>query len=298
MASNEVEVIITAREESIGAFSVRRTLPSVRRRMVGPFTFLDHMGPVSGSGSGLDVLPHPHIGLATLTYLFEGEVVHRDTLGNTQRIRPREVNWMVAGRGIAHSERSPFESKRMHGIQAWIALPEEHEEDPPEFTHLDEPDLPLLTDTGVDAQLLSGSAYGLTNRARSFSPHFYVAARVEDGARIALPQEHQERAIYVATGAVTFANERYTAGQLIVAAPQSEAVLTSDGPSQVMLLGGEPLGRRFMWWNFVSSRKERIEQAKEDWRSGRIALPPDDDREFVPLPPDLRPRKPEPEPMS
>ena len=296
MEANEIEVIIAAREENIGAFSVRRSLPSVRRRMVGPFTFLDHMGPISGVP--MNVLPHPHIGIATLTYLFEGEVVHRDSLGNTQPIRPREVNWMVSGRGIAHSERTAApEATSMHGIQAWVALPEENEETEPGFTHLGTAELPLLSESGVEARLLSGAAYGAVSPAPSFSPHFYVAARMARGARMALPREHAERAVYVASGAVSFGGQSYGAANLIVANAGGEPTLTADEESEVLLLGGEPLGHRFMWWNFVSSRKERIEEAKADWLAGRIPLPPDDDREFVPLPPDRR-KKPQPEPMS
>lgn len=291
--ASQLEVLIPAREESIGTFSVRRTLPSAKRRAVGPFVFLDHMGPASAR---MNVLPHPHIGLATLTYLFAGEVLHRDSLGNTQAIRPQEVNWMVAGRGIAHSERSEAErADTMHGIQAWVALPEENEETDPGFSHFE--DLPRLEDGGVHAQLLSGAAYGLTSAAPSFSPHFYVAARLARGARIALPRQHRERAAYIATGTIRFDGASYDAGQLLVAASGGEPVLTAESDADVLLLGGEPLGKRFMWWNFVSSRKERIEAAKEDWLAGRIALPTDDDREFVPLPPDLRP-KPQPEPMS
>lgn len=293
---NEVDVIVTAREESIGTFSVRRSLPSVKRRMVGPFTFLDHMGPATVP---MNVLPHPHIGIATLTYLFDGEVLHRDSLGNTQAIRPREVNWMVSGRGIAHSERTETaQIAKLHGIQAWIALPQESEETDPGFTHLDTNELPLIEERGVDARLLSGSAYGLTSPAPSFSPHFYVAARLAKGARIALPREHPERAAYIATGAIHFDGNTYNAGQLIVAASGGEPTLLADIDADVLLLGGEPLGHRFMWWNFVSSRKERIEEAKADWLAQRIPLPPDDDREFVPLPPDLRPKPPQPEPMS
>ena len=286
-------MIVTAREESIGTFSVRRSLPSVKRRMVGPFTFLDHMGPTTAR---MSVLPHPHIGLATLTYLFEGEVFHRDSLGNAQSIRPREVNWMIAGSGIAHSERAA-DVRMMHGIQAWLALPEENEETEPGFTHLDANELPLVADNGVEARLLSGSAYGLASPAPSFSPHFYVAARLQRGATIALPREHRERAVYIASGAIDFGGNSFDAGQLIVASPGGEPVASARTDAEVLLLGGEPLGHRFMWWNFVSSRKERIEQAKADWVAGRIALPPGDDREFVPLPPDLRP-KPQPEPMS
>ena len=263
--------------------------------MVGPFTFLDHMGPASAR---MNVLPHPHIGIATLTYLFDGEVLHRDSLGNTQAIRPQEVNWMVSGRGIAHSERTEAEQVDViHGIQAWVALPEENEETDPGFSHFDAGELPLLEDRGIDARLLSGSAYGLVSPAPSFSPHFYVAVRLDRGARIALPREHSERAVYIAEGTVQFANETYEAGQLIVASAGGEPVLLADSDASLLLLGGEPIGHRFMWWNFVSSRKERIEQAKEDWLAQRIPLPPDDNRELVPLPPDLRP-KPKPEPMS
>lgn len=292
---SEVDVIIPPRVETIGKFSVRRTLPSVRRRMVGPFTFLDHMGPTSASDDPLNVLPHPHIGIATLTYLFAGEAVHRDTLGNTQAIRPREVNWMVAGSGIAHSERT--ELRVMHGVQAWIALPAEHEEVDPQFSHFAEAELPLLSERGVEARLVSGAAYGAVCPVHAFSPHFYVAARVGGGGRMALPREHAERAVYVATGRVEFAGQAYEPGHLIVASAGGEPVVTALADSDVLLLGGEPVGHRFMWWNFVSSRKERIEEAKEDWRAGRIALPPDDRDEFVPLPPDLRP-PPKAEPMS
>ena len=289
----DVEVII-AREESIGAFSVRRSLPSVKRRMVGPFTFLDHMGPTT---TALTVLPHPHIGIATLTYLFAGEVVHRDTLGNTQPIRPCEVNWMVSGRGIAHSERAASAPQQLHGVQAWIALPEEHEETQPGFTHLDTADLPLVSDNGVEARLLSGSAYGVKSSAPSFSPHFYVAARLKAGSRMAFPREHEERAAYIARGRVSIDNVSHADGALLVVAKGGEPVVTAETDCDLLLLGGEPLGHRYMWWNFVSSRRERIDAAKADWAAGRISLPPDDHEEFVPLPPDRKP-KPKPEPMS
>lgn len=264
--------------------------------MVGPFTFLDHLGPVSDQR--LTVLPHPHIGLATLTYLFEGEVVHRDTLGNTQAIRPREVNWMVAGRGIAHSERAT-DATRMHMVQAWIALPEEAEEVDPGFTHLDEPELPSFEDGGARAQLLSGEAYGLASSAPSYSRHFYVAVRLAPGATMALPSTYSERAAYVARGKVRAAESSHDDGRLVVFGAHHDAVVEAVEDSDVLFLGGEPIGKRFMWWNFVSSRRERIDRAKEDWKAGRIALPPDDDREFVPLPHDSWPKpKPEPEPMS
>ena len=279
--------VITARPESVGGFSVRRSLPAARRRMVGPFTFLDHMGPASVR---MDVLPHPHIGISTLTYLFTGHVVHRDSLGNTQSIVPGEANWMVSGRGIAHSERA--QSDDLHGIQAWLALPESDEETPPSFTHSDAHELPLIHEHDFDARLISGSAFGLTSPARAFSPHFYLDVRLRAGARVELPRDHEERATYVVDGRL----REGEAGQLVVF-ESGDAVITAEEDSMVMLLGGAPLGHRFMWWNFVSSRRERIEEAKADWEAGRIALPPDDREQWIPLPPDRRP-KPEPEPMS
>ena len=294
--SSEIDVIITAREARIEQFSVRRSLPTARRRMVGPFTFLDHIGPTDADETRLTVLPHPHIGLATLTYLFEGELIHRDSLGNTQAIRPREVNWMVAGRGIAHSERAPSFAG-MHAVQAWVALPSEREEIEPSFVHADERDLPAVDEPGVSAQLLAGSAYGLTSQVPACSPLFYLAARMSSGASLPMPREHHERAAYIARGSVEHAGQSYTEGRLIVFAAGGEPVLKATSDADVLLLGGEPVGRRYMWWNFVSSRKERIDQAKADWAAGRIPLPPDDDREFVPLPDDSWP-KPQPEPMS
>jgi redox-sensitive bicupin YhaK (pirin superfamily) len=272
--------LIPSRRESIGTFSVRRSLPTARRRMVGPFTFLDHMGPAA---QGLDVAPHPHIGIATLTYLFEGEVVHHDSLGSTQPIRPGEANWMTAGRGIAHSERTGKPGP-LHGIQAWLALPAEDEEVLPSFHHYE--DLPTFDDDGVAGRLISGTAFGLVSPSRAFSPHFYVDVRLRAGASIDLPREHEERAAYIVSGSVS----SYGEGNLLVGADS----LTADTDATVMLLGGTPVGKRFMWWNFVSSRKERIEQAKADWAAGRIPLPPDDADESIPLPPDLRPQKPEP----
>lgn len=295
---SEVDIVIEPREANIGSFSVRRTLPSARRRMVGPFTFLDHIGPVSAARGRLDVLPHPHIGIATLTYILEGELVHRDTLGSTQTLRPREVNWMTSGRGIAHSEREPAASDgNLDAVQAWVALPVEAEEVEPSFFHADERDLPQFTDSGVLGQLLAGEAYGLRSSVRSHSPLFYAGVRLSRGASVPLPREHVERAAYVARGVVGHRGRSHEAGRLLVFDAGGEPSLHAVTDAEVLLLGGEPVGRRFIWWNFVSSRRERIDEAKADWSAGRITLPPDDKEEFVPLPHDSWP-KPEPEPMS
>lgn len=285
-----IETVITARDEDIGGFAVRRSLPRAGRRMVGPFTFLDHMGPTDVA---LDVPPHPHIGIATLTYLFEGALIHRDSLGSTQTIIPGEANWMISGRGIAHSERMPpGPHLRMHGVQAWLALPVAAEEVEPSFTHCSAAALPLVGET---MRLISGEAYGVRSPAPSYSPHFYVDARLVAGASLPLPPDHEERAAYVVSGSVEVSGTRYVAGQLLVFAPGGSPALTATQASIVMLLGGANIGPRHMWWNFVSSRKERIEQAKADWAAGRIALPPDDRDEFVPLPGG---REAKPEPMS
>jgi redox-sensitive bicupin YhaK (pirin superfamily) len=300
MSGGDVEVIINSRDARIDTFSVRRTLPTARRRMVGPFTFLDHMGPVTPAEGRVNVLPHPHIGLATLTYIFEGELLHRDSLGNTQAIRPREVNWMVAGRGIAHSERAPLDPSflRMNSVQAWVALPVEAEEAEPSFVHAGEHDLPAFLDRGFTAQLLAGSAYGLSSAVPAYSPLFYVAARIAAGASMPLPDGYAERAAYVVSGSIEHGGHTFTEAQLVVFTAGRQPVISARVETQVLLLGGEPVGRRYMWWNFVSSRKERIDEAKADWAEGRIALPPDDNQEFVPLPHDRWPLPPEPEPMS
>jgi len=294
---SHVDIIVTGRSARVGTISVRRTLPTVRRRMVGPFTFLDHIGPVAADEGRVDVPPHPHIGLATLTYIFEGQLLHRDSLGNAQAIRPREVNWMVAGRGISHSERGPAVSPRMHAVQAWVALPAEAEEVEPSFLHAGESALPLLTDNGVAAQLLAGSAYGLESAVTSYSPMFYVGTRLDRGASLPLPREYPERAAYVARGAIEESGQAYGVGQLVVFKAGGEPVLTATADAELLLLGGEPVGPRYMWWNFVSSRRERIDQAKADWAAGRIPLPTGDAEEFVPLPHDSWPL-PQPEPMS
>jgi redox-sensitive bicupin YhaK (pirin superfamily) len=283
-------VIEGTRKDLGGGLEVSRVLPFVRRRMVGPFTFLDHMGPADfRPGEGIDVRPHPHIGLATVTYLFDGEIHHRDNLGVSQKIRPGEVNWMTAGSGIVHSERTDPSLRSsgglMHGMQAWVALPQEDEEVDPAFSHYAAGELAELRDGGVWARLIAGSAYGLRNGVRVFSPMFYLHAELAAGAALAMPVEHDERAAYVVSGSVTHDGARHPAGRLLVFAPGGEPVVRAEGaPARLMLLGGANIGPRFIWWNLVSSRRERIEQAKADWQAGRMALPPDDNREFIPLP--------------
>jgi hypothetical protein len=266
--------------------------------MVGPFIFLDHMGPAAfRSGEGIDVRPHPHIGLSTVTYLFDGEIHHHDNLGFSQKIKPGEVNWMTAGSGIVHSERTDPSLRSagglMHGMQAWVALPREDEETSPAFAHHGVEALPELSDRGVWARLIAGTAYGLGNQVRTFSPLFYLHAELEGGVGIAMPADHAERAAYVVSGTVEHDGVRYQAGRLLVFTAGGEPVVTAvDGPARLMLLGGANIGQRFIWWNLVSSRQERIEQAKADWKSGRMALPQDDNGEFIPLPDDPPPSDP------
>jgi redox-sensitive bicupin YhaK (pirin superfamily) len=285
-------VIEGTRKDLGGGLEVGRVLPFARRRMVGPFVFLDHMGPADFSpGGGIDVRPHPHIGLATVTYLFDGEIHHRDSLGVSQKIRPGEVNWMTAGSGIVHSERTDPSLRSsgglMHGMQAWVALPHEDEEVDPAFAHHGADALPELSEPGVWARLIAGSAYGLRNTVRTFSPLFYLHVELAPGASIAMPADHAERAAYIVSGSVVHDGARHDAGNMLVFANGGEPVVTADaGPARLMLLGGAAIGPRFIWWNLVSSRRERIEQAKADWKAGRMALPPDDNREFIPLPED------------
>jgi len=285
-----IERVIEQQRRSLGGFEVGRVLPQARRRMVGPFVFFDHMGPVDfepGIPRSVDVRPHPHIGLSTVTYLFEGEIMHRDSVGSEQAIRPGEVNWMMAGRGITHSERferARREGGRMHGIQAWVALPEADEESEPSFAHCGADRLPLLDGKGWSGRLVAGEAFGLRSPVRTHSPMFYVHAELEPGARIELPHDCPERAVYVATGAVQVGGDAHGAGRMLVLAAGVAAPLEANEPTVLMLLGGEPLGPRYLEWNFVASSRERIEQAKADWRAGRMKLPDLDDGEFIPLP--------------
>lgn len=293
-AASIVETVIETRaRDLVDGFKVRRALPSRQRRMVGPFIFLDQMGPeILTEGRGLDVAPHPHIGLATVTYLFAGELLHRDSLGSVQPIRPGEVNWMTAGRGIAHSERTPREMRtsgsELFGIQSWVALPTQYEETEPTFVHHEANELPFIEDHGKRVRLICGSLYGERSPVRLLSDMFYAEVILQGDARLEVPKEHEERAAYVVDGSISISPdaEMFHAGQLIVFKPGSEIVLntSASGDARVMILGGEPLeGRRHIWWNFVSSSPERIEQAKDDWKAGRFSSVPDE-TEFIPLP--------------
>ena len=281
--------VIEQRRRDLGGFEVGRVLPFTRRHMVGPFIFFDHIGPKHfspGFPKTVDVRPHPHIGLATVTYLFAGEIMHRDSVGVQQAIQPDEVNWMIAGRGITHSER--FEKARaeggaLHGIQAWVALPGEHEETDPSFAHFDAAALPLHEDDGLRTRLLAGEAFGLRAGVKTHSPLFYAHWEIASGTRAALPDEYSERALSLAAGEVEVRGQTYGAGRMLVFDPREDSTFTASARSTVMALGGEPVGERFIDWNFVSSSKERIEQAKADWRAGRMKLPDFDNQEFIPL---------------
>jgi hypothetical protein len=275
--------------------------------MVGPFIFMDHAGPIAEippNPSTLDVLPHPHIGLSTVSYIFSGQVTHRDSLGVEQIIRPGEVNWMTAGSGIAHSERFENPSALAGGlemIQTWVALPEKDEETAPSFNNYKPEDLPIFTEKGLWMRLIAGDAYGLRNDVKTKSPLFYLHVMLQAGATFGLPKEHSERGFYIVKGSVEVSGTIYKAGQMLVFTTGADPLIHAIENSTLMLLGGEPLGERFIWWNFVSSRKERIEQAKEDWKQGRIILPPNDNKEFIPLPDDKsKPAgsPPKPEPLS
>ena len=265
--------------------------------MVGPFVFFDHMGPLDlapGVDRSVDVRPHPHIGLATVTYLYSGEIMHRDSVGSAQAIRPHEVNWMTAGRGITHSERfehARVHGDRLHGIQAWVALPTELEEVAPSFSHHSGADLPSWRDAGVQGELIAGSAYGLTAGTETHSPLFYAHLDMEAGASAEIPGGFAERALYVATGAIEMAGDRYEAGTMLVLQPAASKVRALEHAT-VMVLGGEPVGPRFIYWNFVSSSQDRLAQAAADWKAGRMKLPDADDAEFIPLPDEPQPPAP------
>ena len=289
-----LDIVIEARKASLGpGMDVRRILPFRLRRMVGPFIFMDHAGPVALQPpllSSMDVLPHPHIGISTVSYLFGGQVTHRDSLGVEQVIRPGEVNWMTAGSGIAHSERfedpAALAGGTLEMIQTWVALPEKEEESLPAFDNYKPEQLPIFTDTGVWIRWIAGEAFGLKNKVRTHSPLCYLHVILDPGTRFGLPREHPERGIYIAKGSVEVSGRTYGAGQMLVFTKGVDPVILAKETATLLVLGGQPLGERFIWWNFVSSRKERIEQAKADWKEGRILLPPSDNLEFIPLPED------------
>jgi redox-sensitive bicupin YhaK (pirin superfamily) len=283
------ELVIEARQRDVGGFFVRRALPTLQRKMVGPFIFYDHLCRADfAPGQGLDVRPHPHIALATVTYLFEGSFLHRDSLGFAQPILPGEVNWMIAGRGIAHSERTPPELRAsggpLHGIQCWVALPREHEEMEPSFEHHGRDQVPRLTRSGVELSVIAGTAYGQRSPVNVLSPTLYVHARLSAGSSLSVDGEHEERAVYVASGSVKLGDAVYVEGTLLVLPKAADVELSSEQGADAMLLGGAPLGERHIYWNFVSSSLERLERAKQDWRDGRFGKVVGDEDEFIPLP--------------
>jgi redox-sensitive bicupin YhaK (pirin superfamily) len=286
-----IEAIIEPRAKDIGSFEVRRVLPAAARRRVGPFVFFDEMGPATLTpGQAMDVRPHPHIGLATLTWLFSGEIMHRDSLGCVQNIQPGAVNWMTAGRGIVHSERTPDHLRgqafQLHGIQVWIALPDGKEDIEPDFQHYPADAIPVQASAGCTLRLIAGSAWGMTSPVRVHSGLFYAQADLAAGAALALPAEHPERAVYVVSGRIEVSGASYDAGRMLVLAESMAHGVQALDDSRLILLGGEPLGSdRRLYWNFVARSRERIEQAKADWRDGRFPAVPGDD-EFIPLPDD------------
>lgn len=284
-----LELVIVPRVRDLGGFNVRRALPHGRRQMVGPFIFFDHFGPVQFiAGQGMDVRPHPHIGLATVSYLFDGRITHRDSEGNVQEISPGAMNLMTAGKGISHSERTPGADRdgkhQMYGLQSWIALPAGKEEIAPSFQHYAAEEMPIIGDSGVKARVIAGSAFGKTSPVAMVSDWFYVEVTLGAGMSVPLDADHEERAIYVVSGEVEIAGDRFEGPRLLIFKPGDRITVRATQPSVMMFLGGAALeGPRYIWWNFVSSSKERIKQAKEDWKQGRFGQVPDES-EFIPLP--------------
>lgn len=283
-----MDLMIRPREKELGGFSVRRVLPTRERKMVGPWIFFDHMGPADfPAGQGVDVRPHPHVNLATVTYLFEGEMLHRDSVGSYQVIRPGDINLMVAGRGIVHSERETPETHnsdhRTHGLQLWLALPEEQEETDPAFHHYSSDEIPRADVDGVAVRVMMGSAYGKTSPVKTFAETLYLEATLDAGQALTLP-DAEERAVYVVSGQVQARDTDIEQHSMAIFAPGSGITLTATQPSRIAVIGGEALGHRYIEWNFVSSRKERIEQAKRDWQAGRFPQIPDDHDDCIPLP--------------
>jgi redox-sensitive bicupin YhaK (pirin superfamily) len=284
-----LELALVPRARDIGDLEVRRALPHGKRQMVGPFIFFDQMGPVQFAvGKGLDVAPHPHIGLATVTYLFDGRIMHRDSEGNALEIRPGEMNLMTAGRGIVHSERTPGDARRggesMFGIQSWIALPQSLEETDPSFQHFDASSLPVVEDDGIRARVISGSAFGTTSPVDQLSDWFYAEVLLDEGARAPLDSNYEERAVYVAEGEVAVSGAVFDAPRLLIFRPGERITIEAVRRARLLFLGGAAMeGPRYIWWNFVSSRKEQIEDAKSAWREGRFPMVPGES-EFIPLP--------------
>jgi redox-sensitive bicupin YhaK (pirin superfamily) len=288
-ACRALEAIVVPRPRDLGGFAVRRALPSAERRNIGPFVFFDQMGPAElAPGSGIDVRPHPHIGLATVTYLFQGTIVHRDSLGSVQAIEPGAVNWMTAGRGIVHSERSDNELRerrqKLYGLQIWVALPRRYEETDPDFTHYAADLLPQIDGEGKTVRVIAGSLFGKASPVKTFSKLFYGDTVCRPGASLLLNNEYEERGIYLLEGDVDIHGQRFEPGRLLVFSSGDEITIKAVSAARFVLFGGEPLDSpRHLWWNFVSSSRARIEQAKSDWKNGRFARVPGDS-EFIPLP--------------
>lgn len=285
-----IELMVIPNSKDVGGFEVRRALPTARRRLVGPFIFFDRMGPaVLRAGQAMDVRPHPHIGLSTVTYLFDGRIRHRDSLGNEMVISPGDVNLMTAGRGIVHSERTPEELRgapmSMSGVQTWIALPDGKEEIAPEFTNTAQSKLPDFEANGVSGAVVIGGFQGLKSPVKAYSDTLYVSVKLEAGAKVQIPADSEERAIYVLEGSVVIAGDRFPSDRLLVFRPGDEIVVESERGARFMLFGGASLGsKRYIWWNFVSSSRERLEQAKEEWKTGKFDIVPGDEEEYIPLP--------------
>ncbi|MDQ0314922.1 pirin family protein [Amorphus orientalis] len=293
---DSIETLIVPRSRDLGGFEVRRALPAPKRQMVGPFIFFDQAGPAEFlTGQGVDVRPHPHIGLGTVTYLFRGDFHHRDSTGADQIIRPGALNWMVAGRGVTHSERTPTAARSgpnsLFGIQTWLALPDSHEDIDPSFEHFGKETLPMIEDDGVSVRLILGTAYGKSAPAAMPSETFYADVKLDPGRQLPMPDDHEDRGIYVVDGSISIAGQTFEAGRMMVFRPGDRiTVAAGEGGARLMILGGATLnGPRYIWWNFVASSRERIEEAKAEWRTqnwgkGRFDLPMDDRDEHIPLP--------------
>jgi hypothetical protein len=289
-AADAIDLVLVPRSVDVGHFAVRRALPHARRRMVGPFIFFDHFGPAEfHSGQGIDVRPHPHIGLATVTYLFDGEIMHRDSLGTAAAIRPGAVNWMTAGHGIVHSERTAPEHRRegepIHGLQCWVALPAAEEERAPGFAHHDVAALPLVTENGTSVRVVAGEIYGARSPVETLWETLFADVTLAAGSSLPFDATTEERGAYLISGEIEIAGERFSAGRLLLFHPGDAITITAVTDAHLVLLGGAAMdGPRHIWWNFVSSRKERIEQAKADWKQSRFDTVPGDETEFIPLP--------------
>ena len=293
--SEAVDLLIVPRSVDLGEMTVRRALPSAKRQMVGPFIFFDQMGPAEFlTDQGIDVRPHPHINLSTLTYLLEGEILHRDSLGTERAIQPGAVNWMRAGRGIVHSERTSAERKAsgqtLFGLQTWMALPTDVEESEPAFMHHGQDELPIIDSEGINARLIAGTMMGETSPLQASSETLYADVKLRAGMQLPLEKRYDERALYLLSGSVMIAGELFEAGQLVILRRGAEVLIKADSDARFMIFGGEPMeGPRYLWWNFVSSRLERIEQAKEEWSKGQFDTVPGDEEEFIPLPNNNKP---------